>query len=122
MMVEQAVAIVRQALVAYRFACNSETDLQEAVASVLREAGVPFDREYRLGPRDRVDFLIDGSVAVELKIDGSFSEVLRQLHRYSEHDTVKALVLVTTRAQHRAMPPEMNGKRVDVIHTSTVFG
>jgi hypothetical protein len=39
-------------------------------------------------------------VAIEIKIDGSCSEVTRQIHRYSQHPDVEEILLITTCAKH----------------------
>lgn len=93
----------------------TEIALQSAIAATFEADGLSFEREVRLSDRDIIDFLV-GGVGVEVKIDGSLSAVTRQLHRYAQSDRVALLVLVTTRMRHRAVPRELNGKRVDVVH------
>lgn len=97
----------------FRFTC--ETDLQNAIAETLPTA----KREHRLSERDRADFLVDG-VAVEVKVDGSLGAVTRQLFRYARHETVKAIVLVTSRAKHLRMPRSMVGKPVRTVFVGTL--
>lgn len=111
-MIDQLVS----ALGKYRYLVGSEAELQNAVAIALKDAGVVFDRERGLG-RDRVDFFAQG-VAIELKIDGSLSDVTRQLHRYAQHPEVTAVLLVTTRMLHDRMPREMCGKRLRVLRVA----
>lgn len=101
----------------YRF--SDETMLQNGIAKVLAEDGIAFEREYPLG-RDRVDFFVQG-IALEVKVDGSLSEVTRQLHRYAQHPDVQIVALVTTKSQHCRMPSEMAGKPVRVIHLEGAF-
>ena len=113
-------------LKAHRFRLSHEFVLQNGIAGVLLEAGIPFEREHCLrNGRDRVDFFVDmqreGGIALEVKVDGSLSEVTRQLHRYAQHPDVRAIVLVTTRAMHDRMPAEMCGKPVRVIHLEGAF-
>lgn len=110
-----------EALLGHRFYCPNEATLQEAIANVFNEARIPFVRECRLSSRDRVDFLVGDGIAVEVKVDGSLSEVLRQLHRHAQHDDVDQIVLVTTRAMHKAgMPASLGGKPVSVVHLGGV--
>lgn len=92
---------------------TSEKALQDALEPLIRESFPSVTREAVLGPKDVVDFLVEG-VAVEVKVDGSPMAVTRQLHRYAEHDQVRELVLVTTRAKHRSIPPTLRGKPVAV--------
>lgn len=116
--------ILSRTLRSHRFTFPSEYVLQEGIARVLLDAGIPHEREHGLG-RDRVDFFLDfqpeGGIALEVKIDGSLSSVTRQLHRYAQHPDVRAIVLVTTRAMHDRMPPEMGGKPLLVIHLEGAF-
>lgn len=91
-----------------------EKALQDALEPLLMANFSIVEREVRLGPGDVVDFLVEGSVAVEVKVDGSPMAVTRQLHRYAEHDQVRELVLVTTRAKHRSVTPTLRGKPVAV--------
>jgi hypothetical protein len=101
----------------YRFASASEAMLQQAVSVALSEAGLAFERERSLSHRDRIDFYCDGKVGIECKIDGSVTEVIRQLLRYAESEEIEGLVLVTSRAKHRRMPPTLGGKPVHVVLT-----
>lgn len=112
----RSVRLVRQALEARSFSWTDEADLQAAVEGALRDDGLQFEREVELSARSRVDFLVSRGVAVELKTDGSLTEVTRQLHRYALHDDVSAVVLVTTRMRHRAVPAKMGGKPCQVVY------
>lgn len=57
----------------------------------------------RLDEAGRIDFLTADGVGLELKVKGSATDVLRQLERYAHAPHVSALLLVTTRAQHRSI-------------------
>lgn len=96
----------------YNFSCEEE--LQQAVASVLTDSSIQFDREHRI-ESDRLDFRV-GGIAIEIKVDGSLTEVTRQLHRYAQREEIKSLLLVTSKSRHRAIPREMNGKMVEVLY------
>ena len=109
-------AAVCTLLGSFRFAAFDEATLQRLIADVLIVAGYKFEREKRLSRKDRLDFLLDDGVAVEIKIDGSLTGVMRQLSRYAEHERVLAIVLVTTRAtQALRIPSEFSGKPVRVV-------
>ncbi|MGH3825963.1 MAG: hypothetical protein ACRDQX_02120 [Pseudonocardiaceae bacterium] len=107
-------ATVTAVIRSYRFTYSAETQLQEGVAAAFATAGVPAEREARLSPIDRIDFLI-GRVGVEVKIAGSVGAVLGQLQRYALHD-LSALVLVTTRARHLALPTTVGGLPLHIVH------
>lgn len=97
-------------LTTFHWRGHNERDLQDALAAVL-----PHSQEYALSPEDRVDFYLDGE-AVEVKISGSRSQVLRQLFRYAQHDKVTSLILVTTRMAHRNLPPSIHNKPLTIIY------
>jgi hypothetical protein len=106
---------VRALVTRHRFRCAGEALLQEALNQVLTEAGIPFQREVRLGEAGRIDFLLtEARVGLEVKVDGGLSEVTRQLLRYAEREDVHALLLVTTRTRHDSLPAFMLGKPVRV--------
>lgn len=100
---------LRELIASARYTWNTEADLQRGVAQILTSGGVAFAEQVRLGLGDRLDFLVDGCTAVELKIKGSASDVLRQLMRYARRDEITGLLLVTTRHLHQ-VPAALNGK------------
>lgn len=95
---------------AFRF--QSELELQDGIAARLGSR--PEQREVILGPKDRIDFLLDG-VGIEVKTDGSLPQVIRQLHHYAQFEAIQSLILVTNRARHRTCPERMNGKPVTTL-------
>lgn len=97
-----------------RYTTADERDLQDAIAEVLTGADVPFAREVRLSGRDRIDFLA-ARVGVEVKVAGRPTAVLRQLGRYAASGDVDALLLVTTRTAHRALPDTVGDKPLHVV-------
>lgn len=92
-----------------RLSLSDEKVTQRDIEELL-QPWVPFERECRLSDSDIVDFLVDGKVAIEVKIKGQPAAFVRQLARYAAHDKVRELVLVTARAIQ--LPPTINGKRV----------
>ncbi len=106
---------LREVLGAYRYSFANERDLQDGIAQALFQRGIRFDREVVLGPKDRPDFMVDGT-AVEVKVDGSPAVILRQLARYAALPKVTALLLVTRKEQHaRRFPSEVGGKPLHVL-------
>lgn len=98
-----------------RYDLTSEERLHEGLKARMQAAGLAFEHEVRLGPQDRIDFLLDDGLGIEVKVDGSTSAVTRQIHRYTQHERISALLLVTARTRHAALPAEMNGKPVHVL-------
>jgi hypothetical protein len=109
-----SVETIRRALSGRAVLTTDEEELGNAVAQLLNAAGVAFEREVRLSPRDRIDFMV-GSVGVELKVDGSLAQLIRQLDRYAQHERVSELVLVSTRRKHLLLPSALREKRVAAI-------
>jgi hypothetical protein len=98
------VAVLRQV----RFRVSTEAALQASIEEAL--APFPFEREARLGPGERVDFLVDGSIGIEAKTRAAKRPIYMQLRRYARHETISALILVTGTAM--GMPSEIDGKPV----------
>lgn len=93
-----------------------EIALQDGIEQVLRENRFRVEREFRLNKRDRPDFLINGCVAVEVKMRASGSAVLSQLARYATDRSVKALVVATPRLSSLSgIPAEILGVPVRVV-------
>lgn len=93
---------------------HNERDLRECVEKLFGRLGVPFRREVDLGQSaGRIDYMVD-DVGVELKTEGSVSEVARQVHRYMGCDSVGGVVLLTTRGKHRSVP-SVQGKPFRVV-------
>lgn len=89
---------------------NEEYDLQMAIANVLDDSKISYEKECWLGPRNRVDFLIlkDG-IAIEVKKGKpNRVQVIQQLGRYAEFDKVNGIILVIER--NMDIPREINGK------------
>lgn len=110
---------VLHALAAGSFAYTDETSLQVEITTRLWYFNVAHRVEMRLDERNRIDFLTDDGVGIEVKVAGSLDAVTRQLTRYAAAPEVRALVLVTTIAKHRAVPTELGGKPV---HLHSLIG
>ncbi|QZN86906.1 hypothetical protein [Cellulomonas sp. C5510] len=102
------------ALAAATLTYTDEVSLHEDMSRVLAAAGIEHEREVRLTPHDRIDFLTAGGVGIEVKVAGSLVAVTRQMQRYAHHDDVHSLVLVTTRAVHHGIPTSLGGVPVEL--------
>lgn len=108
----EAAARVRRVFVDKAFRVHNEADLQSSVAGLFLGSGVEFEEQVILGPGERIDFMV-GAVGVELKTQGSWSDLVRQLARYAAHERIGALVVVSTRRRLTAsLPSEINGKPI----------
>jgi len=100
---------VVSAIRAARCDLSDEKRTQADIRDALTAAGIPFEREFRLGAGDIVDFLAYGSIAVEVKLKGAAKRsIFKQLKRYAAHDAVRAVVLVTNLSM--GLPAEIAGK------------
>ncbi len=107
---EAIVAMLRRA----RLRVSDEAALQGSIADTLTAGEIDHEREARLGPADRIDFLA-GGVGIEAKTRCPKRTIFRQLERYAAHDGIDALILVTGTAL--GMPAAINGKPVYVVST-----
>lgn len=105
---------------------TNEIELQDALATVL---GLhPLEREVPLTDgRSRIDMVVTdllGSeiavTGVEVKVDGSLADVLRQLHRYAGCTELDELVLVTTRSKHHRIPATIGARQIPLHLVSLV--
>lgn len=98
----------------YRYTTGSEAAFQQGLERVLALHRIPFMREHQLGRAfGRIDFYLpDQKYGIELKVKGSPSEVLRQLHRYAQCPEIAALILLTGRARLAFAPSNINGRPV----------
>jgi hypothetical protein len=104
-------AVIRAA----RFIFADETELQDKLAVTLTQFR-RVQREVILSPRNRIDFVVDDDIGVEVKVNGSTIAVLRQLQRYARTGRVQALILVTTCIRHGEIPTTISGVPVHVVY------
>ena len=105
------VALIQQELGRHCFRFTSEDELHGGIEAVLHQAGFPVEHEVRLAC-GRLDFRV-GRIAIEVKINGGVSPLLRQLHRYATACDLDALLVITTRRRLLAgLPSHMNGKPI----------
>ncbi|MHB1419324.1 MAG: hypothetical protein ACYCX4_06990 [Bacillota bacterium] len=75
-----------------------EYDLQKMVAETLAKAHISYEKEYQLGPRNRIDFLTDSGIGIEIKKGKpNKSQVIKQIQRYAASSEVKAIICVVER-------------------------
>lgn len=113
---------ISRALSGRRWHHRDEYGLQAAIAERLTQMGIPYERETRLTPSERIDFLChrpDGldkaSIGIEVKVSGSTQALLRQLLRYARTDKLNGLVVLTSRPSHLELPPVVGGLPCTVI-------
>lgn len=92
----------------HRYPLGSEAALQAEIEKLFTVAGVEFEREARLAPGERIDFLCAGGIGIEAKTRCSKRIIYRQLERYARIEAVNALILVTNTAL--GLPEAIGGK------------
>jgi hypothetical protein len=103
--------------VAFRFA--SEVQLHDLVDQVLAGKGLEFVRERQVDQKNRLDFwLPELAIAIEIKVDESMTPALRQVARYLELPGVEGVLLASTCAWARKVPPLVPkyAQRLAVVH------
>ena len=112
---------IADALSAVRMPAQPEEyDIHAAVAEALAAAGLAYEHEYRLGPRNRIDFLV-GRIGIEVKKGRpASSRLVGQLRRYLESDALDGMIVVTQRVT--ALPATINGKPVKLITLNRLWG
>ena len=81
----------------YRLPVEPEAMLQEAIAIILRDNGIPFAREVKLTSTDRIDFMVCDSIGIECKCNGSALALARQVGRYEDSKQLQSILVVVTR-------------------------
>jgi len=102
----ELVAILRS----YSFRCVNEAELQGAVKTVLSTAKIAYEREVSLSPRERVDFLIAGGIALELKVRTNGKALMEQAARYAASERVNSILIASTDHRGLSLPSTINGK------------
>jgi hypothetical protein len=101
-------------LAQFRFNYTSEAELQSGIQQALSASSYRVQREFRLEDLGRLDFLINDAIVIETKIGGSAAELMRQVSRYAQSQSVQAVLVITSRASH-VLPKSFNGKPVMVL-------
>lgn len=101
----------------YRYGGMHEAELQEQLAEVLRMNAVVAEREVELGDRNRID-LQSGTTGIEVKVEGTLPQALRQVARYLQCAQLEGVLLISTRPWAAEYPGEVHalfGKHVRVV-------
>jgi hypothetical protein len=115
MPLEERLDAIACALADARFCALDEAALQDQVAYALFRKDIAYVREVRLSAADRVDLMVGGDIAVELKVRTSGTRLTRQVIRYACHPLVSAVVVAGTTHHVRNVPSTACGKPVLAI-------
>ncbi len=103
----------------YKFDCTWEKRFQDQVEQVLKDNNIAHNREYQLKAGQRIDFLVDGSIGIEIKIKGSAKKIYRQCRDYCENDVIKEFIILTTRSM--GFPKDLHGKPCYMIRAGRAW-
>ncbi len=102
---------------------SDEYILQQKIAEVLLSKNIPFEKEYVLGPRNRVDFLTSEGVAIEVKKGKpNHTSLILQVNRYADFDEVKSVIIVIETSIRDPIHKTYNGKPCSVIGLRKLWG
>jgi len=96
-----------------RTAASQEKALHTLIANALTRLGVRFVQEHRLGDGERLDFLVEDTVCIEVKKGAAGQPALRQIGRYLEYPQISAAIGIAMRWDN--IPPTFRGKPVHTI-------
>lgn len=100
-----------------------EYDLQDKIAKAFDSAGIEYQKEYRLGAGNRVDFLTGDGIAIEVKKGKPNRErLVYQINRYAEFEEVKAIIIVVETSIRFPISRTYNGKPCFVIGLQKLWG
>lgn len=103
-------------LSSYSFSLNNEKLCQLEIEEILKLNNINFKREYDLRPsggKGIVDFMINDSIAIEVKLKGQRKSIYRQCRDYCCSTEVNSLILLSNVAMQ--LPGEIYNKRCQVI-------
>ncbi len=97
-----------------------EYDIHRYVEGCLREAGLTFEHEARIGIGCRIDYLV-GDVGIEIKKGKPSSKMLiSQLARYAACERVNSIIVLTQRSV--SLPSYVGGKPVSAVSLNSLWG
>ena len=98
----------------------NEYQLHDYIAAALRDGGFDMQHEAVLGPRCRIDFLVDG-VGIEVKRGKpQKAALIKQCTRYLQSDRREALILVLDTSI--SLPGEVMGKPLVTFGLNRLWG
>lgn len=107
---------ITDALAMYKYVFTDEAELQSGIATALGQSDIDYEKEARLSDCDRLDFLVEKNIALEVKVDGSASALTRQVHRYAQHESIEGIIVVTNLNRLTDLPETLNKKPIAIYH------
>ena len=92
----------------FRLPLHDEKQTQEAMLKAFEVSGINVRREFRFLNGDKIDFILDNGIGIEVKVKGQRMAMYRQLERYTASDHINGIILAT--AVKMDLPAEINNK------------
>lgn len=100
---------------------TEEFELQDKIAEALKQSNISFIKEYRIAPKNRIDFLVEGGIGIEVKKGKpNRYQTTRQLERYTSFEEIHAIIVVVERNLN--IPDEINGKKCISFGLNRLWG
>lgn len=99
----------------FKYSCHTEKSLQDGIEAVFIAREVEFKRELHISKKDRPDFIMPNGIAIEVKIQGTLSQFLRQASRYLLDEKITELILVGTPHWINSVPPLLHNKSISKL-------
>ncbi len=114
---------ILQILKSHKFPLHNEAAAQASIEEVFKQElpkhNIKYIRHQKLDEKNIPDFMIEGSIAIEIKIKGVARAIYRQLQRYAGFKEVEQIILVT--AKPMGLPKEINGKSIYVFNINKAW-
>ena len=99
---------------------QGEYDLHRLVMDALDRAGLPWAHEVKLGPRCRIDLMVNGT-GIEIKRGATVrASLTEQLRRYAACEQITGLVVVAEK--NLPLPAAILGKPVRLVCLNRLWG
>ena len=117
-MVDRVLAALRELRIGV---IPDEYKIQELIEDLLLRHEIPFQKEYRLAPRNRIDFYIEGGIGLEVKRGKpNRAQVTKQLQRYASFEEIRTVILVVDRNVN--IPDSIRGKKCILFGLNRLWG
>ncbi|NMA36754.1 MAG: hypothetical protein GX942_00450 [Papillibacter sp.] len=100
-----------------------EYDLQASVAEVLTAYGIAYKKEYYLGLGNRVDFMTEDGIAIEIKKGKpNRTRLINQIERYAVFDEVAGIIVVVETSLRIPPTKTISGKPCAILGLKKLWG
>jgi len=102
---------------------TEEYEIQDIIAQTLVAHKIHYIKEYKLAPRNRIDFFLPGTgIGIEVKKKKpNYTQTYNQLSRYTSFPEIGGILLVVERTL-TGLPPSINNKPCQVIGLNRLWG